>query len=150
MWAALLDRTGFTQHFQEASSSWSTFSGWHGWIVNYHLIFCNEPYQTSALSNIHPLLLSLRHFVMDILNGRKLLLISAHGIMCSHFHTQTRKLTIGNETTYNMYFSWITDKVFYDLLWDKRQDKGDISRFVKKENSFGRISLFSVSEVPME
>lgn len=63
---------------------------------------------------------------MDILNGRKLLQVS-------HFHKETRKLTIGNETTYNMCFSWITDKISYDLLWDKRQDKGEISRFVKKE-----------------
>lgn len=46
-----------------------------------------------------------------------------------------------------MYFSWISDKIFYDLLWDKRQDNGEISRFVKKENSFGRASLFSITEV---
>lgn len=52
--------------------------------------------------------------------------------------------------TYNMYLPWITDKIFYDLLWDKRQDKGDISKSVKKENTFGRISFFCVSEVPME
>lgn len=49
-----------------------------------------------------------------------------------------------------MYFSWITDKISYDLLWDKRQDKGEISRFVKKEDSFGRVSFFSVSEVLTE
>lgn len=55
--------------------------------------------------------------------------------------------------TYNMYLSWITDKIFYVryfILWDKRQDKGDISKSVKKENTFGRISFFCVSEVPTE